>query len=167
MPARTCRETDGVLQLPPFITVLRNNSNARLASDPLTTITTSGAHHGLVTPTPMLVPYYTKGRASLVTDPMGALSTRDRFGIAGCERLPVSVDDMTYRMMTIGESASGMGFTDGYAICGSSKKVRMRQVGQAVCPALGENSYRAIVEMLSGEESDPAPWPDQVQAAAA
>lgn len=171
MPARTTRETDGVV-LPPFITVLRNNATTKLASEPLTTITTSGAHHGLVTAPAMLVPYYTTGRARLVTSPMGALSTHDRYGIAACPDTGLTqadidalIDALTYRMMTVPESANGMGFEDDYVICGDTVEVKTRQIGQAVTPALGENSYRAIVEMLSGEETDPAPWPDQMAAA--
>lgn len=46
-PARTTRENDGVA-FPPMIVVLRRNQDARPASEVLTTISTSGAHHGLV-----------------------------------------------------------------------------------------------------------------------
>lgn len=161
MPARTTRETDGIA-LPPFSTILRRNSSARLVSDPLATITTSGAHHGLVTPTPMLIPYYTKGRAQPVTDPMGALSTRDRYGLATTgDNRAIDIGQVRYRMLATRESAAGMGFHPGYIILGNVTE-RTRQIGQAITPVLGELSYSAIVEMLTGEEKQPAPWPDQL-----
>ncbi|AEV86674.1 DNA (cytosine-5-)-methyltransferase [Actinoplanes sp. SE50] len=55
MPTRTTRECDGVasLPLPPFITPLRgggDKENARRISEPLSTVTASGNHHGLALP---------------------------------------------------------------------------------------------------------------------
>lgn len=41
------------LAVPPFITVLRNNQDAQLVTEPLGTVSTSGAHHALVSPADM------------------------------------------------------------------------------------------------------------------
>lgn len=164
MPARTTRETDGIA-LPPFITVMRNNSGSKPVTDPLTTVTTSGAHHGLTLP-PLLIPYYSKGHAQPASDPMGALSTRDRYGLATSDRRQVDIRGVRYRMLTTGENAAGMGFHPGYIILGNVKE-RSRQIGQAITPVLGELAYSAIVEMLTGEERQPALWPDQLGVKAA
>ncbi len=53
-PARTARENDG-LATAPFITELRNNMTIRPVTEPLSTISTWGAHHGLACP-PFVVP---------------------------------------------------------------------------------------------------------------
>jgi DNA (cytosine-5)-methyltransferase 1 len=164
MPARTARETDG-LALPPLITVLRGQSCSKPASDPLTTVTISGAHHGLTLP-PMLIPYYSKGRAQPATDPMGTLSTHDRYGLATGGSRTVDISQVRYRMLTTSENAAGMGFHPGYIILGNVKQ-RSRQIGQAITPVLGELAYSAIAEMLTGEERQPAPWPDQLGVSAA
>lgn len=55
MPTRTTRESDGVASLPfpAFITPLRgggDKENARPVSNPLSTVTASGNHHGLALP---------------------------------------------------------------------------------------------------------------------
>jgi DNA (cytosine-5)-methyltransferase 1 len=87
-PARTqtCRNETGIA-VPPFIATLRGGGSAKTpaATDrALTTVTASGNHHGLATtvPTEMLVSYYANGKASSPAEPIGTLSTRDRYGRA-------------------------------------------------------------------------------------
>jgi DNA (cytosine-5)-methyltransferase 1 len=48
-PARTTTENDG-LAFPPMVVMFHRNQDARPASEPLSTVATSGAHHGLVCP---------------------------------------------------------------------------------------------------------------------
>jgi DNA (cytosine-5)-methyltransferase 1 len=156
MATRTTRETDG-LAVPPFLTVLRGGMTAQEITRPLGSITTSAAHHGLVTApgTPLLVPYYSKGRAQPVGEPMGALSTRDRYGLACGGRPGIKIGDVRYRMLTTPESAAGMGFAPEYIVLGNVKE-RTRQIGQAITPCLGECAYSALVECISGEELERA-----------
>jgi len=120
-PARTqtCRNETGLATLP-FVATLRGGGSAKapnLVSDPLTTVTASGNHHGLVTtgrpylaentpggpgarhvvlsaadsargrrllavPPDMLVPYYSTGVARPASEPIGTLSTVDRYALA-------------------------------------------------------------------------------------
>src|SRR5690606_26410447 len=70
----TTRETSALVQ-PPFIAELRGGgSDARPASHPLSTVTASGNHHGLV------MPYYGASQSALSTDkPIGTLTTVDRY----------------------------------------------------------------------------------------
>jgi DNA (cytosine-5)-methyltransferase 1 len=96
LPARTqtCRNETGLATIPAFVTTLRGGGSAkspRLAEDPLTTVTASGNHHGLVTDssTDLLVPYYSNGTARPASEPIGALSTRDRYALS---RTPISFD---------------------------------------------------------------------------
>lgn len=85
-PARTqtCRNETG-LALAPFIATLRGGGSAKTphrVTDPATTVSASGNHHGLVTPPEMLVPYYGNGSARTVDQPVGALTTKDRYALA-------------------------------------------------------------------------------------
>lgn len=50
-PSRTTKIGDGIAT-PPFIAELRNHCTATPVSDPLSTVTASGNHHGLCTPAP-------------------------------------------------------------------------------------------------------------------
>jgi len=83
---QTARNETG-LALPPFVTTLRGGGSAktpRAVEEPLTAVTASGNHHGLVTtePAEMLVSYYGTGRAHPVDQPIGTVTTRDRYGRA-------------------------------------------------------------------------------------
>lgn len=78
MPLRTqtTRSETGIA-FPPFFAELRGGrSVARLADQPLSTVTASGKHHGLV------IPYYGASEYGKPTsEPLGTLTTRDRFAI--------------------------------------------------------------------------------------
>lgn len=86
MRTQTARNETG-LALPP-VTVTMRGGGSRTASgladiDPLGTVSAGGNHHGVIQPPepPLLVPYYSKGNALPVGDPMGTLSTRDRYAL--------------------------------------------------------------------------------------
>lgn len=70
-----CRVGNGMVT--PFIAELRGGgSDARSVSDPLSTVTASGNHHGLVTP------YYGRSAAASTTDqPLGTVTTVDRYAL--------------------------------------------------------------------------------------
>jgi DNA (cytosine-5)-methyltransferase 1 len=70
-PARTTTENDG-LAFPPMVVVFRRNQDMTPASDPLSTVATSGAHHGLVMP-PFIVPLRSGRDRTLPVD--GPLAT--------------------------------------------------------------------------------------------
>lgn len=69
-------ETKALVQ-PPFIAEFRGGgSDARLASDPLSTVTAGGNHHALLTP------YYGNAQSSRSADhPVGTLTTVDRYAL--------------------------------------------------------------------------------------
>lgn len=82
----TTRAETGLAHLAdPFMVSLRGGGARKAAhriGEPLTTVTASGNHHGLVTPS-LLVPYYGTGVAAGVDQPVGTLTTRDRFALTG------------------------------------------------------------------------------------
>jgi DNA (cytosine-5)-methyltransferase 1 len=85
---QTCRNETG-FALPPFITPLRgggDKENARSVSDPLTTVTASGNHHGLALP-PIVMRHNTaRGDAgqmcSPATEPVRTLTTAGHQSLA-------------------------------------------------------------------------------------
>lgn len=73
---QTSRHLDAIVR-PPFIAELRGGgSDARPVADPLSTVTASGNHHGLV------LPYYSAATTAQPIDkPIGTLTTVDRYAL--------------------------------------------------------------------------------------
>ena len=75
---QTTRAETG-LALPPVMLTMRGGGSAtastRIDRDPMGTVSAGGNHHGI------LVPYYTSGTATTTGDPLGTLSTRDRYAL--------------------------------------------------------------------------------------
>lgn len=76
-PTLTTYDNASVIQPSPFIAELRGGgSDARPVADPLSTVTASGNHHGLV------MPYYGTSETALPVDkPIGTLTTVDRYAL--------------------------------------------------------------------------------------
>jgi DNA (cytosine-5)-methyltransferase 1 len=136
--------------------VMRNNGSkgdggehCTSATDPLRTLTTMG-HQSLVTWESLLVPYYGNGTARTVREPVGTLSTRDRYALVQGE---VDLNDVRFRMLEPHEIGRAMSFADAYIVLGS-KRERVRQYGNAVTPNCAEVIVSALVEAISGEEID-------------
>lgn len=91
---QTARNETGLAIPAPFIVPLRGGGDkerARLASDPLATVTASGNHHGLVTPPALVMRNNTpRGDAGYlstpVSEPMGALTTAGHQSLVAYER---------------------------------------------------------------------------------
>jgi DNA (cytosine-5)-methyltransferase 1 len=142
------------LTLPPL--VMRNNNSgpgAHLstpAHEPMRTLTASGKQS-------LLVPYYTSGTARPVGEPMGALSTVDRYGVAsGC--LNIDIDQVRFRMLKDWEIGRAMAFDPGYILVGSQRD-RVCQLGNAVTPPAAEVLGKALYEAITGEQLDREPVP--------
>ncbi|HLL33555.1 MAG TPA: DNA cytosine methyltransferase [Streptomyces sp.] len=137
----------------PFIAEIRGGgSTARPVTEALATVCASGNHHGLVAPEGaaehMLVPYYSSGAARPVTEPVGALSTRDRYALVhGTPR----IEDVLFRMLQPHEIGRAMAFADDYTVVGS-KRDKVQQYGNAVTPPAAEVLVCALVEAITGEE---------------
>lgn len=81
MGTQTTQEKWG-LTFAPFMVEFRNNQAERGLDEPISTIMTSGAHHGMVMPTPFLTSYYgSGGNERAVDEAMGTLTANDRHGL--------------------------------------------------------------------------------------
>lgn len=130
---------------------MRNHGVARPANtDPLPTVTAAGNHHGLLSWPELLVPYYGTGRARPVDEPMGALSTVDRYGLLDTPTMGLDVMDCLFRMLDPDEIRDGMAFTAGYEILGTRRE-RVRQAGNAVTPPAARDLIAALVETITGQ----------------
>ncbi|MEU6628426.1 DNA cytosine methyltransferase [Streptomyces parvus] len=140
----------------PFIVPMRGGGDkekARHLGHPVHTVSAGGNHHGLVTPFDgLLVPYYGNGQARPVSDPVGALPTRDRYGLLdGAGEYDFS--KVLFRMLQPHEIGRAMAFADSYRVLGS-KRDRVRQYGNAVTPNAAEVLLCALVECITGEPID-------------
>ena len=136
-----------------FIAELRGGGSvARPVTEALATVTASGNHHGLVAPADaaehLLIPYYGTGVAKPATQPMGALTTRDRYALVRGE---VDINDVMFRMLEPHEIGRAMSFADDYVVLGS-KREKVRQYGNAVTPNCSEVIVSALVEAITGED---------------
>lgn len=147
----------------PFIAEMRGGgSDARPVTDALATVTASGNHHGLVTPPAnipadvwrsLLIPYYGTGRARQIGEPVGAVSTRDRYALVDVIAADVDIDDVRFRMLEPHEIGTAMAFGPTYTVLGN-KRQKVRQYGNAVTPPAAEILISALVEAITGEELD-------------
>lgn len=138
----------------PAAMVMRNNGSkgdggehCTPVEEPFRTMTTAG-HQSLVTWEHLLVPYYGNGQARTVREPVGTLSTRDRYALIQGD---VDIEDVLFRMLEPHEIGRAMSFADDYIVLGS-KRERVRQYGNAVTPPAAEVIACALVEAITGEE---------------
>jgi DNA (cytosine-5)-methyltransferase 1 len=169
MATRTTRETDGLV-VPPFISILRGGGSKTAAYSvdrPIPTVSAQGNHHGLVAPSSesaaFLLAYYSNGPLRPVNQPVGTLTTKDRYALVAAahpiEHADVreAVNGSTFRMLVPREIAAGMGFRQDYQVPESvSRKKEVRGYGNAVPPAVSEVLTSALAETFSGEPLEPA-----------
>jgi DNA (cytosine-5)-methyltransferase 1 len=142
--------------------VMRNNSPrgdpgqmCTPAGEPLRTLTSAG-HQSLLTwdhLAHMLVPYYGTGVAKAAAEPVGAITTKDRWAVASPA---IDVNDVLFRMLEPHEIGAAMAFAADYQVVGPSKRIKVRQYGNAVTPPVAEVIIGALVEAITGEERDAA-----------
>ncbi len=160
---QTCRR-ETALVLPPrgeFITVLRGGgskqSGYRSLDDPLATFSAQGGHQALIGPPAdtqaYLLSYYSNGSLNPTDQPIGTLTTRDRYALIEA-RQPVgqvpAVEDCTFRMLDTHEIAAGMAFSPDYQVKGN-KRQRTTGYGNAVTPPAAEIIGSALVEAITGQ----------------
>ncbi|HEY9374985.1 DNA cytosine methyltransferase, partial [Streptomyces sp.] len=143
----------GLVTPPGF--VMRNNTPrggaAHLCTpfdEPMRALTTAG-HQSLITWETLLVPYYGKGNARPVGEPIGTLTTRDKYAVINTLD-DIDINDVLFRMLEPHEIGRAMAFADAYTVIGS-KREKVRQYGNAVTPPVAELLVSALVEAITGE----------------
>jgi DNA (cytosine-5)-methyltransferase 1 len=152
LKTQTTRHETAVV-IPPFIASLRgggSKTSARTLDQPLHTFSAGGTHHALIGPPSeaFLLPYNTKSRGRSVSEPVGTLTTRDRYGIVGTGDIP-DVNDCTFRMMALPEIANAMAFAPDYKVKGTKRQI-VQGYGNAVTPPTAEVLYCCLIECILG-----------------
>ncbi|MBB2909146.1 DNA (cytosine-5)-methyltransferase 1 [Streptosporangium becharense] len=135
--------------------VMRNNTPRGDAgylstpvNEPFRSLTTAG-HQSLITWETLLVPYYGNGHARQAAEPIGTLSTRDRYAVVN------GLDDVLFRMLEPHEIGRAMAFGETYTVIGN-KREKVRQYGNAVTPPVAELIVSALVEAITGTDLERA-----------
>lgn len=180
-PATDPMRTQSTRNETALVVPLRNHGVAKPATRPIDTVSAEGNHHALVmrnntargdqgqmsTPVTeplrtlttaghqsLLVPYYGASETARPTsDPVGALTTNDRYGLA--EGISLDVDDVLFRMLTPDEIKVGMAFAQDYLLLGT-KREQVKQAGNAVTPPAARDLGMAVAEALNGIELERA-----------
>ncbi|MEV6527143.1 DNA cytosine methyltransferase [Longispora sp. NPDC051575] len=99
----------------------------------------------------LLVPYYGTGVARTASQPMGALTTRDRYAFL-TSGVATSLDplDCHFRMLEPSEIQLAMAFDPRYEILGTRRE-RVRQAGNAVTPPAARDLIAALAEAITGQ----------------
>ncbi len=155
------------LALPPLI--MRNNTPrgdagqmTTQASEPVRTLTGTGRQSLITWAQQLLVPYYGSADSALpAAGPIGALTSRDRYGLAqpgDLDRYDADLDDLIgdvlFRMLEPHEIAAAMAFDPDYKVVARTKRDKVRLYGNAVTPPVAELIVSALVEAITGEPID-------------
>jgi DNA (cytosine-5)-methyltransferase 1 len=147
------------LPVPDAALIMRNNTArgdqgqmSTPVGEPLRTLTSKG-NQSLIgwSWDHLLVPYYGTGVARTAGDPVGTVTTKDRWSLARIEDLPISLDEVLFRMLKPAEIGAAMAFADDYIVLGTREQ-QVMQYGNAVTPPAGEVIISALVELISGIE---------------
>jgi len=159
-------ENDGSMIERPFHTVTTKDHHALVSSHilklkgtsqdgqpidaPLHTVQAGGQHYGEVRA--FLLKYYgNEQNTHSIREPIGAVTTKDRFGLVTVRGEPYAIVDIGMRMLTPRELFRAQGFHDGYVIDPEfdgkplTKTSQVRMVGNSVCPPVAEALVRANV----------------------
>lgn len=118
----------------PLIAEMRSNSGCRPVSEPLSTVSCSGAHHALV------MEYYGNG---VCHDPKGeplpVVTTKERFALIE-KKHDVRLG---FRMLQPHELSAAQSFPREYVFTGNRADV-VKQIGNAVCPKMAQALVEAV-----------------------
>lgn len=157
-----------------ILTTLRGTNAPKLSDQPLDTVAASGTHHGLLVPSGgtwhenayqtddamrtittrdnhgLLVPYYSGSEsAKPTTQPIGTLTTVDRYALTKPPGETIDPNDCTFRMLEPHEIAAGMAFPSDYQWAGT-KRDRVRMAGNAVTPPAARDLLTCVAASLNG-----------------
>jgi len=112
----------------PLIAELRGKSGCRPVTQPLSTVSTSGAHHALV------MEYYGNGVCHNPDEkPLPVVTTMERFALIEAKRDV----RLGFRMLQPHELSAAQSFPKDYIFTGTKADV-VKQIGNAVCPKMAQ-----------------------------
>ncbi len=129
------------------IMTMRNNMDGQKADEPLTTISTSGAHHAEVLA--FLVKYFSNGAPKPVDEPLDTITTKDRFAVVMIHGEEYIITDILMRMLQPRELFNAQGFPEDYVIDRDAdgnpypKTKQVARCGNAVTPPVPAALVRA------------------------
>lgn len=154
-PLDTVTTTDHNSLVTAHILIMRNNMDGQVVDEPLTTISSSGAHHAEVQA--FLVKYFGTGVAKPVDQPLDTVTPKDRFALVTIHGEEYIITDIRMRMLTPRELFNAQGFPEDYIIDQDDEGnayPRTKQVarcGNAVTPPVPAALVRAnLPEMCGG-----------------
>ncbi len=137
---------------------LRNNMDGQPIDEPLTTISTSGAHHAEVQT--FLIKYFSNGSAKPVDAPLDTITTKDRFAVVSIHGENYIITDIKMRMLLPRELFNAQGFPDDYIIDRDDegneypKTKQVARCGNAVTPPVPAALVRANLPEMCGGADD-------------
>lgn len=138
LPTVTGQGAGGLVQ--PFLLPHRLSGPGHVddIDDPLRSFTATNGGGALVEP--FVVQYHGNGGAKSIGEPLGTITTKDRFGLVQPHQV-----DILFRMLQPHELAAAMGFDSSYEFTGT-KADRVRQIGNAVCVNMARALCGAMLE---------------------
>lgn len=139
------------------------------AEAPVSTITTTGCHQQVVEAhlsdtdadgarrvAAFLMRYHgTGGQHCDLREPLGAVTTRDRFALVTVHGVPTPIVDIGMRMLTPAELQAAQGFPAAYDMTDGgrlTKTAQVRLIGNSVCPPVAAAVVRANCLNLANQE---------------
>lgn len=146
-PLGTVTATDRNSLVTAHIMTMRNNMDGQPADEPLTTVSCSGAHHAEVQA--FLIKYFSTGTAKSVGEPLGTVTTKDRFALVTIHGEEYIITDIRMRMLQPRELFNAQGFPSDYIIDRDAdgnpypKSKQVARCGNAVTPQVPAALVRA------------------------
>jgi DNA (cytosine-5)-methyltransferase 1 len=170
----------GLVVPKPFMFDWVAEGRPRAITDPLSTVVGGGNHHFLTVPPgitigdhspeppqdkppsmaqmhqAMLTSYYGNGQSTPTSDPVGTVTTKDRFALV---QLPEAVEEISamdcgFRMLQPHELQLAMAFPDSYIFLNGPGKEKVRLLGNAVTPPVMEWIIKQCVRSLEKSAAD-------------
>ncbi len=131
-----------LLSSPAFIAEMHGTAKASGIDDPLMCVTSGGNHHALLSSEAFLTYYYGQQSAGAITDPVHTVTGIDRAGLVGSLE-NMTVEDLTFRMLTPHEIGTAMAFPERYIVKGTNRD-KVKQYGNAVTPPGNGNDLAQV-----------------------
>lgn len=133
---------------PPFVVQMRNNQTAHGIDEAMSTTTSTGSHHALLSPAPFVASYYgSGGQLGDVSQALATVTAVDKHALVSPTE-PLSVEDCYFRMFQPHEIQRGMAFPSEYVVLGT-KRDQTKQLGNAVTPPAMRWLTRQAVRSLA------------------